>query len=407
MPLITLSNAFLDKAECPTGKAKIDYFDQSCRGLMIEIRPTGRQTFYFRYTDSRGIQRQIKLANREDLSLDQARKKVATIRNHIALGQDPFALKTEAKLVPTFADFIDKQYLPFIKSYKRSWVNDISMLKNHLLPRFGKVYLDEITRIDIQKMHYDRRASGAAPGSANRLLIMMRYVFNLALKWEVAGIKANPCKGVPLMEENNIKERYLSIEEARRLYEEVCKSDNTQLKYIVPMLILTGARKREVLDSKWQDFDLPRRLWRIPMTKSGKPRHVPLSDGALAVLVSMTPNPQTDHVFANPKTHKPYTSVFASWNTARKNANLADVRMHDLRHSFASLLINSGRTLYEVQHILGHTQVKTTQRYAHLSQDTLLAAANAATTAVGAVMSPAPLPAPLSAPIAVTVQPIY
>ena len=92
--------------------------------------------------------------------------------------------------------------------------------------------------------------------------------------------------------------------------------------------------------------------------------------------------------FANPETGKPYVSIFYAWNTARKSAGLADVRMHDLRHSFASLLINSGRTLYEVQHILGHTQVKTTQRYAHLSQDTLLAAANAATVAVGAVMLP-------------------
>jgi integrase len=92
--------------------------------------------------------------------------------------------------------------------------------------------------------------------------------------------------------------------------------------------------------------------------------------------------------FANPETGKPYVSIFCAWNTARKSAGLSDVRVHDLRHSFASLLINSGRTLYEVQHILGHTQVKTTQRYAHLSQDTLLAAANAATLAVGHLFSP-------------------
>jgi len=89
-----------------------------------------------------------------------------------------------------------------------------------------------------------------------------------------------------------------------------------------------------------------------------------------------------------PDTGKPYVSVFYAWNTARKSAGLSNVRMHDLRHSFASLLINSERTLYEVQHIPGHTQVKTTQRYAHLSQDTLLAAANAAALAVGAVMMP-------------------
>jgi len=388
MPLILLSTGFLAKIQCPEGKAKVDYFDMSCRGLMVEIRPTGRKVFYFRYTDFRGVQRQIKLASTDDLSLDQARKKVASIRNQIALGQDPFAVKVEAKQVPTFAEFIADQYMPYVKSYKRSWDTDVSLLKNHLLPRFGKRYMDEITRQDIVKMHGDRKASGAAAGSANRLLILMRFIFNLALRWEVAGVKANPCKGVPLMEENNKKERYLSVEEAQRLYEVVCQSENTMLKYIVPMLILTGARKREVLDAKWQDFDFSRRIWRIPMSKSGRARHVPLSDGALTLLSTMPRKPGCDWAFANPDTGKPYVSVFYAWDTARKQAGLADVRLHDLRHSFASLLINSGRTLYEVQHILGHTQVKTTQRYAHLSQDTLLAAANAATVAVGAVMLP-------------------
>jgi integrase len=290
--------------------------------------------------------------------------------------------------VPTFADFIEQQYMPYIRSYKRSWADDVGLLKNHLLPRFGKQHLDEITRQDIQKMHHDRRAAGAAPGSANRLLILTRYAFNLALRWEVPGLKSNPCKGVPLMEENNKKERYLSTEEAKRLYESVCRSENQMLRYVVPMLILTGARKREVLDAKWEDFDIPRRTWRIPMTKTGKARHVPLNDGALQILATMPRDLHCPWAFANPDTGKPYVSIFHSWDTARQRADLADVRLHDLRHSFASLLINSGRTLYEVQHILGHTQVKTTQRYAHLSQDTLLAAANAATRALDGYMVP-------------------
>jgi integrase len=226
---------------------------------------------------------------------------------------------------------------------------------------------------------------------------MLRFIFNLAIKWEVPGVKANPCKGVPLMEENNKMERYLSVEEAQRLYAAVCKSENAMLKYIVPMLILTGARKREVLDAKWNDFDLDRRAWRIPITKSGRARHVPLSDGALSVLASMPRQVGVDWAFANPETGKPYVSIYYAWNTARQNVGLSDVRMHDLRHSFASLLINSGRTLYEVQHILGHTQVKTTQRYAHLSQDTLLAAANSATTALGAAMMPVVQPIALAA----------
>jgi integrase len=306
----------------------------------------------------------------------------------VAMGEDPLQKKKDSRAAPTFAQFIKDHYLPYVRSHKRSWTTDVSILKNHLLPRFGDRYLDEITRTDIQKMHIERRMAGAAPASANRLVVMMRFIFNLALNWETPGIKVNPCKGVPLLEENNQNERYLSVDEAQRLYEAVCKSDNPMLKFIVPMLILTGARKREVLDAKWADFNLERKHWRIPMTKSGKARHVPLSDGALVVLSAVPRLPDCDWAFPNPQTSKPYVSIYYPWDTARKLAGLADVRMHDLRHSFASLLINSGRTLYEVQRLLGHTQVKTTQRYAHLSEDTLLAAANAATKAVGGVMLP-------------------
>jgi integrase len=152
----------------------------------------------------------------------------------------------------------------------------------------------------------------------------------------------------------------------------------------------TGARKREALDARWEDFDFERRLWRIPTTKLGKPRHVPLSDGVLSLLTSMPRSLKSPYVFANPKTGKAYVSFFASWDTARTKAGLSDVRVHDLRHSFASLLINSGRSLYEVQKLLGHTQIKTTQRYAHLAPETLLDASNAATHAVGSVMGVLP-----------------
>jgi integrase len=397
MAQISLTQAFVNTAVCPNDQTKQEITDKACKGLVLEVRQSGGKTYYLRYTNHRGKQRQYRIGNAIVLTLSQARSKSKLALNQAALGQDPCEEKEQTKQVPTFADFIADQYMPYVKSYKRSWDTDVSLLKNHLLPRFGKKYLDEITRQDIVNMHTDRKASGAAAGSANRLLIMMRYIFNLALKWEVPGIKVNPCKGIPLMEENNKMERYLSVEEAQRLYEAVCKSENTMLKYIVPMLILTGARKREVLDAKWDDFDLGRRAWRIPISKSGKARHVPLSDGALALLATMPRAMDCKWAFANPKTGKPYVSIFCAWNTARKSVGLSDVRMHDLRHSFASLLINSGRTLYEVQHILGHTQVKTTQRYAHLSQDTLLAAANSATAALGAAMIPMVKPVALAA----------
>jgi integrase len=121
-----------------------------------------------------------------------------------------------------------------------------------------------------------------------------------------------------------------------------------------------------------------------------------MSDGLIRLLDSV-PRHACPWVFPNPKTLRPFVAIHYGWDTARNRAGLADVRIHDLRHSFASLLINSGRTLFEVQRILGHTQVKTTQRYAHLSQDTLLAAANAATRALDGYMLPTAQPIALPA----------
>jgi integrase len=385
---ISLNQQFVNTVVCPTDQSKQEITDLSCKGLVLEVRKSGGKTYYLRYTNDRGKQRQYRIGNATVLTLVQARTKCRATLNQIAIGQDPCEVKAQTRQVPTFANFIEDQYLPYVKSYKRSWDTDVSLLKNHLLPRFSGTYMDEITRQDIVKMHSDRKASGAAAGSANRLLIMMRYIFNLAVRWEVPGIKANPTKGVPLMEENNKKERYLTVDEAQRLYDAVCKSQNTMLQYIVPMLILTGARKREVLDAKWEDFDFTRRIWRIPMSKSGKARRVPLSDGALNILSTMPRDMRCEWTFPNPDTKKPFVSIFCAWNTARQSVGLGDVRVHDLRHSHASFLVNAGRTLYEVQHILGHTQVKTTQRYAHLSTDTLLDATNSVNSALGGMFMP-------------------
>jgi integrase len=385
-----LTSQFVQSAVCPEGRRRIEFFDTASIGLSLEVRETGGKTYYRRYRDQRGRLRQIKLGNTQDLSLSDARKLAVKIGKQVAFGEDPLQEKTTLRSVPTFVEFIEQQYLPHAKSYKRSWMTDVSLLNNHLLPRFAKRYMDQIERQDIVKMLADRKAEGAAAGSVNRLLIMMRFIYNLALRWEVAGVKDNPTRTVALLQENNKRERYLSADEARRLYDAVCRSENKMLQYIVPMLILTGARKREVMDARWTDFDFERRHWRIPTTKLGRPRHVPLSDGVMTLLTSMSRTPQSDAVFANPKTGKPYVSFWASWNTARTMAGLEDVRVHDLRHSFASLLINSGRTLYEVQRLLGHTQIKTTQRYAHLAPETLLAASNAATQAVGSVMGVIP-----------------
>jgi len=131
-----------------------------------------------------------------------------------------------------------------------------------------------------------------------------------------------------------------SAEETQRLLDAVQKSKNTQLKYIVPLLLLLGCRKRELLDARWEEFDLDRRIWRIPMSKSGKSRHVPLSRAALDIIQKLPLFEGCPYLFPNPDTLKPHVQLHRAWNNARVAAGLPDVRMHDLRHSMASNMVN-------------------------------------------------------------------
>lgn len=386
MPNVNLTNEFLKHLNCPLGKKKEVFFDLSCRGLMCEVRNTGGKTYYLKYRDARGHARQQKLADARDISLVQARMLASKKRNQIAMGYDPLEAKRALKQIPTVSEFIHSRYLPYVESYKRSWKCDKGLLQNHIEPILGKRYLDQITKDDIIGLMAKHRETHA-PGSCNRLLILLRYMLSLPGKWNLPYTNANPTKGIPLMKEETVKERFLSSEEAQKLFAQLHSSENSMLQYIVPMLILTGARKREVLDARWEDFDYERRSWRIHTTKLGKPRHVPISDGLLSLLETV-PKFQCAWVFPNPKTLKPFVSIYHSWHRARTEAGLQEVRMHDLRHSYASFLVNSGRSLFEVQRLLGHTQVKTTQRYAHLSHDTLLDASNAVNLAVGRLYIP-------------------
>jgi integrase len=301
----------------------------------------------------------------------------------VVLGDSPAETKAALKKVPTLSEFATSRYLPYVKGYKRSWDTDDSVLRNHILPEFGSLHLDDITQQSIIAFHHGMRAKGYAPATANRIVIMVRYMFNLAKKWNIEGSEKNPAVGIKLLEENNKRERYLSAEEVQRLNDAIHKSENSQLKYIIALLLLTGCRKRELLDAQWEHFDLDRCTWRIPISKSGKARHVPLSNDVLLLLGKLPRFENCPYIVPNPQTLLPFKSIFYSWDTARKQSGLEDVRLHDLRHSFASFLVNAGRSLYEVQNILGHSQLITTQRYAHLSQETLLDATNAAASAAG------------------------
>ena len=390
MPIVALRSQSLQVLTCPDGQQKIDYCDSQCKGLVLEVRSSGVRTWYVRFTNARGRRRQLRLGDAKDLSLADARALAQEHRHSVALGRDPADDRQALRQVPTLETFVAETFLPFIQISKTSWKQDLSLLNKHILPALGSKHLDAITRDDVLALMQKRIANKAAAGSVNRVIILLRFLFNQAIRWGVVGVTSNPTKDIPLLKLNNQRQRFLSQQEAFRLLEAVEQSINPMLGFIVAFLLLTGARKREVLDARWDCIDWQRRIWRIPISKSGKARYVPLSDTAMVLLRQrqlQTADNGCDWIFPNPSSGKPYRCITNAWVTARRRAGLDDLRIHDLRHSFASFLINNGRSLYEVQRILGHSSARMTERYAHLAHDTLLAATNAASMALGNALS--------------------
>ncbi|PZO71249.1 MAG: integrase [Pelagerythrobacter marensis] len=378
MPKIKLDAQECLLASCPEGKSKEVYTDTVTTGFLLECRPGGGKTYHLRYSDQRGRLRQIKIGGYHDITFDQARKKAKQLRSEVTLGGDPAAKKEVLKAIPTYAN-VAEQHIAHAKAQLRasSSKGTERIIKLHIEPRFGKMRLDEITQRDVARWLAEKRASGLAPATVEKLRVVLHRSFELAASWGLPGSQPNPVKGITKPKYNNARERYLSPDEAARLHKSVAASSNPQLKNIVGLLLLTGARKRELLDARWEHIHLDRKSWYIPDSKTGKARHVPLSQSAIAIIKQLPKYAKCPWLLPNPDTKKPFVDIKRAWETARDAAGLAGLRIHDLRHSAASFMINSGIDLYAVGRVLGHADHQSTMRYSHLANDTLLAAVEA------------------------------
>lgn len=373
-----LTQSFVDTATCAAGKQKSDYFDTELPGLLLKVMPSGKRTYYLRYKDTHGRTKEKSLFDAKVVSLNDARQKAKEILSALALGQDPFAEQQARNATPTLAAFYHTSYLPHIKAHKpKSWTTDEAAMRLHVLPALGKKYLDDIKRRDIQAL-VTQHSRHYKPASTNRMLNVLHRLLACAVEWEVTGITRNPASGVKKLKENNQRQRYLSESELKRLWQELETSECTSITALLKMLLLTGARKSEAARAQWRDIDFQNQQWRIPENKTGQVRYVPLSNMAIKMLRQLDKVAGCDYLFPNPKTLLPYDNIFHTWRNIRNAAGIPDIRIHDLRHSYASFLVNEGIAIYNVAQILGHSKLATTQRYAHLSHDSLLASSNTA-----------------------------
>jgi integrase len=385
MPVVRLSPAFVRHVSCPSETKKIDYFDITMRGFMLEVRSSGGKTFYQRYTDERGRERQFKIGPADVLTLRQAKRKATQIKAQAILGGDPQRQRQERRSIPTLRVFVEERYLPFVQTYKRSWQTDEIVLRVHVLPHLGHLFMDEITTERIVEIVAAMRSDEYAPGTVGRVIVILRYLFNLARKWNVLRASKNPAAAIPVPPDVQ-RNRFLDKLESKKLVEVLVSDENQVAAKAILLLLLTGARRNEITHARWEHVDLEASTLFVPLSKSGKSRYVVLNTDAVAVLRSVPRLPSNPYVFPSPATGRPSASLYFPWHRIRTKAGLGDVRLHDLRHSFASALVNDGKDLYTVQRLLGHTNAKATQRYSHLSRETLAEAAEAMGKLIGPIL---------------------
>jgi integrase len=342
LPKANLTSAFVRQSICPAGGRRVDYFDEDLPGFMLEVRSSGGKTFYQRYRDSRGKERQFKVGSARVLTVRQARIKARSILAQAVLGKDPQKERKLLREIPTLARFVQETYLPFAKSAKRSWQTDETVLRIHILPRLGHLALDQISAQHVAELLHQMRERHYASGTTNRVLVLLRYMFNLAKKWGIAGVGNNPAAELKTAPDV-CRERFLTAEESHRLLKAIDADENQTAAQSIKLLLLTGARRNEITQAKWQYVDWQKKMLLVPCSKSGRPRLIQLNSAALELLRSIRRQPEDIFIFPSTVTGRPSKSLHFPWTRIRKRAGLTGFRLHDLRHSFASFPREQGR----------------------------------------------------------------
>ncbi|MDG6078073.1 site-specific integrase [Erythrobacter litoralis] len=356
-----------------------DYFvwDGDLSGLGVRIFPTGRKQFVLQYRYGR-TSRRMSLGRFGAITPDQARGLALEAMVKIRQDIDPMAekrAKRTALTVRELADRFDEEHIAIhlkastAKEYRRN-------LKLFILPAIGHLRIVDVTRADIAKYHHDWRHR---PYQANRNLEIISKMFNLAELWGLRPDGTNPRRHIKKYPEKK-RERYYSAGELQSIGRVLGEMEEERIELpsaiaAVRLLLFTGCRLNEIMTLKWEYVDIQSKLLRLPDSKTGA-KEIHLGNAALAVLEKITPAADNPFVIEgrNPGAH--LTDLQPFWQRLRGRAGLKNARIHDLRHTYASVAVSHGQSLPMIGKLLGHTQVQTTARYAHLANQPVLQAAN-------------------------------
>jgi integrase len=363
-------------------------WDSELKGFGVRLQRGGSKSYivHYRVGTGRGATlRKLTIGRHgSPWTPETARREAKTLLGMIEDGADPAADKIARREAPTIAELAER-FLAEHAEAKRKGSTAAEyrrLLDKIILPALGKRKVADVTRADVTKLHHANRV---APYQANRVLAVLSKMFNLAERWGLRPDGSNPCRHVEKFAEKK-RERMLSPAELARLGDALAAYDGSPYAVAaVKLLVFTGARLGEVLGLKWEWIDFERGEARLPDSKTGaKTLHLP--PPALAVLAGLPRLDGNPYVIAGAKEGAALVNLEKPWRAIRQPAGLDDVRLHDLRHAFASVAASSGMGLPIIGKMLGHSQPATTARYAHLASDPVKAAAAAVAGKIAAAM---------------------
>jgi integrase len=357
-------------------------YDTEVKGFGCRVTAAGARAFILNYRRrSDGLERRYTIGSWPDWSVAGAREKAKELKRHIDGGGDPVGELVAERGAPTVADLAARfiaEHVVKLSAHTRA--NHGATIRNDILPALGRMKVSAVEYQHVERLH--AAVTKRAPVLANRALAISSKMFSLSIRW---GWRAdNPCRGVERNREHPRK-RYLSPDELRRLTKALAEDRNQQAADVFRLLLLTGARRGEVLSARWDDINLTAGTWtkQASTTKQKQHHQVPLSAPARQILTRLREkNPASPYVFAG-RDGPLKGDIKRHWKRICKAASIAGLRIHDLRHSYASQLASAGVGLHVIGALLGHTQPQTTHRYAHLFDDPL----RSATEKVGAVIA--------------------
>eukprot|EP00439_Symbiodinium_sp_Y106_P089859 s1_g2395.t1 len=362
----------------PAAGNRITY-DTELKGFGVRVTKSGAKSFILNYR-ANGRERRITIGKWPEWTVTAARKQAEELKRSIDVGHDPMGERHEERQAITISQLCElyvERHLP--KKRDSSIKNDLSLINRIVSPKLGSRKAATITHSELERLH--RELTQTAPYRANRTIALLSKMFNLAIRWGLT--EDNPAQGIEKNPENR-RERYLTKDELARLSAALAEHPRPHSANAIRLLLLTGARRGEVLSARWGDFDLSEGIWTKPSshTKQKKIHRVPLSGAATDLLREMKKNSESEFLFPGTDIRKPLTDIKKTWESLRRKAEIEDVRLHDLRHTYASLLASSGVSLPIIGALLGHTQAQTTARYAHLLDDPLRKATEVAASVV-------------------------